>query len=253
MTETVGYRPEADLANTPDSVFCSHGAGVTVRWSEVPKYMHLPSALAPPEEEPAALRVQRYCQLAATDKELKSIFERTYGPIRRTEQTAMRPAKKPESAKPYRGTPPKSGPEYVLVDGYNIIFAWDELRAAAEKSLDLARERLIGILRNYQGVCQNQVIVVFDAYRVKGNPGSVEHFGGVSVVYTKEAETADMYIEKVTNTLARDHRVRVATSDALEQIIILGHGCLRISAAGFEKEVREVEKAIRDYLAGQKS
>jgi predicted RNA-binding protein with PIN domain len=142
------------------------------------------------------------------------------------------------------------GPELVLVDGYNIIFAWEDLRQLAQTSLDAARARLIERLRNYQGWRECPVIVVFDAYKVKGNPGSVEQLGGVSVVYTKEAETADMYIEKTAHDLSRHYRVRVATSDALEQVIILGGGALRVPASAFEQEVQEVESAIRGFLQG---
>ena len=134
------------------------------------------------------------------------------------------------------------------MDGYNIIFAWDELRALAQSSLDAARTRLIERLRNYQGWRQCPVIVVFDAYKVKGNPGSVEKLGGVSVVYTREAETADMYIEKAAYDLSKRHRVRVATSDGLEQVIILGGGALRVPASAFEEEVKEVENSIRAFL-----
>ena len=181
------------------------------------------------------------------------IFERTYGPIRRSEETAMRtPPKRTENNKPYKGSPQPQGPEYVLVDGYNIIFAWDELKKLAVGSLDMARSRLIDILRNYQGYRKCPVIVVFDAYKVKNNPGSIERFGDLSVVYTKEAETADMYIERVTNELGKKHRVRVATSDGLEQMIILSHGALRVSAASFEKEVRMVEDSIQDFLKSQR-
>ncbi|WP_302823491.1 NYN domain-containing protein, partial [uncultured Anaerotruncus sp.] len=146
--------------------------------------------------------------------------------------------------------PPKGldGPEYLLVDGYNIIFAWDDLNALAQENLDAARGRLVDLLCNYRGFRQCEVIVVFDAYRVKGNPGEVERVHNISVVYTKEAETADMYIEKVTRELGKHNRVRVATSDALEQLIILGHGALRISADAFREEVAQVEQAIREYL-----
>ncbi len=251
--EAAGYDPEADLENTPDSIFCSHGAGVNVKWNEVPKHMHLPSVLAPPpEEKPTREMAARYCEMVATDKELMRIFERTYGPIKRGRAGAMRsPRKENAEYKPYKGTPRVSGPEYVLVDGYNIIFAWDELKKLAETSLDLARARLTDILRNYQGFRRCPVILVFDAYKVKGNPGSIERFGDFSIVYTKEAETADMYIEKVTSQLGKKHHVRVATSDGLEQIIIMSHGALRVSATNFEKEVRLVEKAIQDYLKNQ--
>ena len=140
------------------------------------------------------------------------------------------------------------GPEYLLVDGYNIIFAWDDLNELARTDLDAARHRLIQILCNYQGYRRCELILVFDAYKVKGNPGSMERHHGISVIYTKEAETADMYIEKVTHTLAKQHRVRVATSDGLEQIIILGHGAVRVPARQFREEVRQVEEAIREIL-----
>ena len=251
VVEALGYDPEADLDNSPDSIFCSHGAGINVKWNEVPEHMHLPSALEPPVEEPPLRDLAaEYCAIVATDKELMQIFERTYGPIRRDKTQAMRTPKSHTPAKPYRGSPQPQGPEYLLVDGYNIIFAWDELKKLSEKSLEDARGVLIDRLRNYQGFHQKPVIVVFDAYKVKGNPGSVEHHGGLSVVYTKEAETADQYIEKVTHELGKKHRVRVATSDALEQIIILGHGALRISARAFHQEVEEAEAAIRDFLSG---
>ncbi len=244
----LGYDPESDLDNTPDSVFCSHGAGHTVKWNDVFAHMHLPATLSAPEEEPPTVeeRARRYLAHMASDSELMAIFERTYGKIKHPAQ-AMRPAPKTTTApKPYKAAP--IGPEYILVDGYNIIFAWDELRKLAKDNLDAARERLIERLRNYQGFRQCAVIVVFDAYKVKGNPGSVDKLGGLTVVYTKEAETADMYIEKAAYSLAKSSRVRVATSDALEQIIILGGGALRVSASAFLEEVEQVEQTIRDFL-----
>ena len=231
IVAALGYNPEADQENTPDSVFCAHGAGFTVKWSDVPKHMALPSVLHPPREDPAELRslAAAYCSMVATDKELQQIFERTYGPVKRDLRTAFRPARQSAAGKPYKAKPQSQGPEYLLVDGYNIIFAWDELKTAVRDSLDLARAQLIERLRNFQGFRQSPVIVVFDAYKVKGNPGSIERLGGLSVVYTKEAETADMYIERVTHELGKQHRVRVATSDGLEQIIILGHEIGRAS------------------------
>lgn len=244
------YDPERDVDNTPDSVFCGHGAGYPVKWSEVFEHMHLPSTLHPPREEATVEeRAARYFSQVATDAELMAIFERTYGPVK-DRVKALRPAAKPKAAagKPWKGSARPAGPEYVLVDGYNIIFAWEELRKLAQSSLESARVRLVERLRNYQGWRQCPVIVVFDAYKVKGNPGSVEHLGGVSVVYTKEAETADMYIEKAAHDLSPRHRVRVATSDGLEQVIILGGGALRVPASAFEEEVKEVEQAIRAFL-----
>ena len=249
VVSELSYDPEADLENTPDSVFCDHGAGFVVKWYDVPKFMHLPSVLEPPKEEPPMRDLAaEYCAIMATDKELLQIFERTYGPIRRDILQALRPARHELRDKPYKAKPQPQGPEYVLVDGYNIIFAWEELIKLAQKNLDLARTTLIDRLRNYQGFRQCPVIVVFDAYKVKGNPGSIERFGDFSVVYTKEAETADMYIERVTHQLGKKHKVRVATSDGLEQIIILGHGALRISASSFHDEVQMIEKSIREFL-----
>ena len=249
IVRETGYDPAADVENPPHSVFCSHGAGFAVPWDEVFSHMHLPSALHPPT--PAMeLREQaaRYTARVALDDELASIFERTYGPIRRDRGRALAPVSRPAADRPWKMSPSEEGPEYLLVDGYNIIHAWPSLREIAGENLDAARSRLIETLRNYQGFRQSPVILVFDAYKVKGNPGSVEHLGGLDVVYTREAETADMFIEKATYDLRKKHRVRVATSDGLEQIIILGHGALRVPAAAFEAEVREVEEAIRAYL-----
>ena len=246
-----GYNAENDIDNPPDSVFCSHGAGFAVKWHEVPGYAHINTGLSGvPEEqdEPTERIVNQFKEQKATDKELMEIFERTYGKINRDERSAMRTEKKREP-KPYKGTALPTGPEYLLVDGYNIIFAWDKLKAMAEDNLDLARSELINILCNYQGFRRCELIVVFDAYKVKGNRGEVEQVGGISVVYTKEAETADMYIEKATRKLGGKHRVRVATSDRLEQLIILGSGAQRVSASEFLKEVEETEKTIRSYLA----
>ncbi len=251
VAEKIGYDPEADTENTADSVFCSHGAGVNVNWREVKAHMHLPETLTHEKQLEEEERAVRYVDRAADDEELRRIFERTYGPIRRRRESVVNHPERVSAEKAYRARPVKSGTEYVLVDGYNIIFAWEELSRLAEKSLDSARTRLLEIMRNYQAFLDNRVILVFDAYKVKGNPGSVEKYGNVAVVYTKEAETADMYIEKVSQGLAKNYRVRVATSDGLEQIIVLGHGCLRISAAQFEEEVRRTDRAIRAYLDRQ--
>ena len=247
----LGYDPEGDVENTPDSVFCSHGAGHTVKWYDVKEHMHLPSVLQEETEEaPMRDLAREYCSMVATDKELLQIFERTYGPIKTDHNVAFKPARHELQDKKYKARPQPEGPEYLLVDGYNIIFAWDDLKKLGQENLDMARARLIDRLRNYQGFRQHPVIVVFDAYKVKNNPGSVERFGDLSVVYTKEAETADMYIEHVTHELGKKHKVRVATSDGLEQIIILGHGALRVSAENFRREVDMVENAIREFLAG---
>jgi predicted RNA-binding protein with PIN domain len=190
---------------------------------------------------------------AASDKELQSIFERTYGPMK---DRSFRPTKKParESLDNYPEKRIKMiqdlqpVQEYLLVDGYNIIFAWEELKKLSQTDLDAAREALIDILCNYQGYAGCGLILVFDAYKVKNNPGSVEKRGGIYVVYTKQAETADMYIEKTTYEIARHYRVRVATSDALEQVIILGHGAVRLSARMLHQEVEQAEGEIRRLL-----
>ena len=244
------YNAESDLDNPADSVFCSHGAGYAVKWYDVPDYAHIDTGLSGKREvveEVPKTPVNEFKNQKATDKELMAIFERTYGKINRDERSAMRTERKKEP-KPYKGTPLPSGPEYLLVDGYNIIFAWDKLKKLAEESLDLARSELVNILCNYQGYKRCELIVVFDAYKVKGNRGEVEQVGGISVVYTKEAETADMYIEKATRKLGGKHRVRVATSDRLEQLIILGSGAQRVSATEFQAEVEETEKAIRSHI-----
>ena len=208
------------------------------------------------EEEPEInykASAAEYGAIIAADKELMAIFERTYGPVKRDPRKTFKSAKEPrDSGANYRAKPRPEGPEYLLVDGYNIIFAWDELKEMAQESLDSARTQLINILCNYQGFRRCELILVFDAYKVKGNPGSVEKVHNINVVYTKEAETADMYIERVTNEIGKKHRVRVATSDGLEQLIIIGHGALRVSATEFKDEVTRAEQAIREFLAGQK-
>ena len=252
----MGYDPDRDTENTADSVFCAHGGGFNVPWNEVRAHMHLDSGWRPPEEErdePEEVQTQprramSYEDSARVEKELEAIFTRTYGPIkpRAFAPTAKAPVKR---EKLWKGLKPRyAGEEYLLVDGYNIIHAWDELSRLAERDLDGARQRLMDILSNYQGWRKCRLILVFDAYKVKGNHGSVEKYHNIHVVYTKEAETADMYIEKTTYEIAREHRVRVATSDGLEQLIILGHGAQRISARELKYEVDEVERQIRDVI-----
>ena len=251
VIEAAGYEAESDLDNTADSVFCSHGAGFAVKWNEVPQYMHVPSVLAPeraPEPEAAPVRRQT-APAAYDDKELMAIFERTYGKIDRDPRNAMNTEKsKPAKEKKYVYKPVVTGDEYLLVDGYNIIFSWDELNSLAKDNLELARTTLINAMCNYRGYTGGNLILVFDAYRVKGNVREVEQIGGISVIYTKEAETADMYIEKATHELGKKHRVRVATSDRLEQIIILGNGAYRMSASEFHDEVMNAENEIRQRI-----
>ena len=253
----IGYDPERDMENPADSVFCSHGAGVNIKWNEVRGHMHLDSGWRPEGEKKESEAAPQYRQPmsyeshAALEKELEAIFVRTYGAVKpRAFQSAVSRAA-PVKAKPWKGLKTRTGDDYLLVDGYNIIHAWDDLRAIAREDLDAARLRLIDRLRNYQGWKKNKVIVVFDAYKVKGNPGSVERAGEISVVYTKEAETADMYIEKTSYTLSKEHCVRVATSDGLEQMIILGHGAVRVPAAELQWELEQTEAEIRRVIGGK--
>ena len=254
VIEATGYDPERDVDNPADSVFCSHGAGDIVKWNEVFDHMHVHSGInLNPKKKESGNMVSFSIPVRsseAQDKELMAIFERTYGKV---ERQAFEPQKKPartELSEKYNIREQNTGPEYLLVDGYNIIFAWDELRALGQRDINAAREVLTDILCNYQGFRKCVVILVFDAYKVKGNPGSVEKKDGIYVVYTKEAETADAYIEKATYDLSRHHRVRVATSDGLEQMIILGHGALRLSARSFKAEVEQVQGEIARLVEG---
>ncbi|MBE6836868.1 MAG: GTP-binding protein [Ruminococcus sp.] len=252
VTQKIGYNCDEDVGNSADSVFCSHGAGFNVKWDKVTEYMHLPSALEKQKEKEderilSYKRAEDFVSRAALDSELMEIFERTYGKIDRDPRKAFKTVKKPVTYKRSEALKP-SGEEYLLVDGYNIIFAWDELKEIAKDNLDAARARLSHILCNYQGYRGCKLILVFDAYKVKGNHREIEDFHNITVVYTKEHETADTYIERVTHQLGKKHRVRVATSDGLEQIIILGSGAERVSAREFYEEVKLSEKAIRDYI-----
>ena len=251
----IGYEPEHDLDNPADSVFCAHGAGFVVPWDQVRSHMHVDSGWGKstrPEQEAAVpqRRAMAYRATLEEDAELLKIFERTYGPIKRDPLAAFRPVQKRERPD-FAAEQWEIAPEYLLVDGYNIIFAWDELNALSKESLDAARHKLMDILCNYQGFQKCVLILVFDAYRVPGSPGSIEQYHNIHVVYTKEAETADMFIERVTHEIGRNRRVLVATSDGMEQIIILGHGALRVSARMFHEEVQNVEKQIRALVQGE--
>ncbi len=256
VIERLAYDCDSDIENSADSVFCSHGAGFVVKWNEVIEHMHLPSCLSinDGEEEneddiiSSRRKAERFADRAASDEELMEIFERTYGKIKTNPRKAFKKVKKElDLSKPVK-LPEYSGPDYLLVDGYNIIFAWDELKKVAAESLDAARGQLINIMCNYQGYAQCELILVFDAYKVKGKHRDVEKYCNINIVYTKESETADTYIERVTHQLSKNHRVRVATSDGLEQIIILGSGAMRISAEEFRKRVKAAESAIKEYL-----
>ena len=250
----LGYDAERDTDNPASSVFCDHGGSITIPWNEVAQHVHCDSGIHFDKEEteeksaPPPRRGVGAGNAYAADKELQEIFERTYGKVARR---AFEPAKKPARtslADHYDVTIHSEDTEYLLVDGYNIIFAWDELQRLAAQDIAAARGALIDILANYQGFRKCRVIVVFDAYKVKGNPGSVQTVHGIKVVYTKEAETADTYIERATYELRRERRVRVATSDGPEQVIILGHGALRVSARAFHAEVEAAEGQISAVL-----
>ena len=253
----LGYDPERDVDNPADSVFCAHGAGYSVKWSEVKAHAHVDSGLClgaepPPPEEAASVRPRSvsYAASLEQDKELQAIFERTYGKV---ERGAFRPQPKPARTslddRKYSIQAQKQGPEYLLADGYNLIFAWEELKAVARDNLDAARQMLMEVLSNYQGFKQNIVILVFDAYKVPRSVQDVTKYHNIYVVYTKEAETADTYIERATYEIGRHHRVRVATSDGAEQLIILGHGALRLSASAFKAEVEQATGQISAILA----
>ena len=257
IVKEIGYDPERDELNPTGSVFCAHGGGYYVPWDQVAAMAHVDSGLAlnaPEEPEPAATpaggSLDRRGGSLEQDKELQALFEQTYGPVKRP--AAFEPQKKPARtslSEKYDIRDQRAKPEYLLVDGYNIIFAWDDLHALARQDVNAAREVLTELLIEYRAFRKCQVILVFDAYKVKGGVGSVERRGGIYVVYTKEAETADAYIEKTTYDLGKDHRVRVATSDGMEQWIILGHGALRLSARAFRAEVEQTRGEIAALIA----
>lgn len=260
VIERCAYDSESDLENPTGSVFCSHGAGFNVGWEQVEQYMHIESVLKKNKSEKIQSEIisrQSNPSVWADDKELEEIFARTYGQVRDRKNpfrksSAVREREEAE-ARAYRAKKLESKEEYLLVDGYNIIFAWEELRELAKVSIDGARTKLMDILCNYQGFKKSTVIVVFDAYKVEGNQGEVSKYHNIYVVYTKEAETADQYIEKTVHEMERKYSVTVATSDALEQVIILGQGARRLSAKGLKEEVESVNVEIRsNYLEQQK-
>ncbi len=259
VIEEIAYDFENDLENTADSVFCSHGTSFIVKWHKISEYMHIDTGLTEKKvttdyiDSTPTYKVKTSAPKDSleAEKELLQIFERTYGEVRRSNESAFgQERKKVQKLAPLKPQKVISGPEFLLIDGYNIIFAWEELHELARDNIEAARNKLIDMLDNYQGYRKCEIIIVFDAYKVKGNVGEVEKVNNLSVVYTKEAETADMYIEKVTHKLSKQHRVRVATSDYMEQLIILGHGAFRVSASAFYEEVKEIEKQIREIING---
>ncbi len=248
IIESIGYDCDGDISNTADSVFCKQGAGFTVPWHQVTEYMHLESILAPKAEDITPVHYVKKTTEVYDEEELMRIFERTYGKIVRKNHNAMKTPKDYAPKAKVRSTPQKIGPGYLLVDGYNVIFAWDKLKEIAKDSLEDAREMLIDKMCAYKAMRPQELILVFDAYKVKGNRGEVEKVNNITVVYTKEAQTADAYIEKAAHELGKKYHVQVATSDALEQMIILGSGAQRISASAFVKEIEFVEKEIEDII-----
>ncbi|MCI9616581.1 MAG: GTP-binding protein [Eubacterium sp.] len=265
VIEKVGYDSEADLRNPTGSVFCAHGAGFNVPWNEVENYMHVKTSLnlnsidkEAEETNSSDVIINRKTTKSvndsyATDKELEAIFEKTFGPIKRKKYTETTVRNYQQKPKQYKGKQNNNLPECVLVDGYNIIFAWEELKDIASKNIDGARDRLLDIMSNYQGYKDNTVIVVFDAYNVNRHKETVYKHNNIYVVFTKAAETADMYIAKTTHQMASKYRVTVATSDALEQLIIMGHGALRMSAMNFKEEIDRVNKQIEESIKGDSS
>jgi len=252
VIKEVGYDVETDAENTADSVFCAHGAGFTVKWDKVFEHMHLPLKKTESEVAFKKAYVAPKEKIYASEDELIKIFEHTYGKIQRRSYQQLKTQKLPENTlKKYRQKAKPQDGEYLLVDGYNILFAWYDLLGAEAKDLDFARNILTERLSNYKAVCDTEIIVVFDAYKVKGNLGSTEKIGNINVVYTKEAETADSYIERVSKELRKNYRVRVATSDRLEQMIIFGSGAERISEKEFLKELERAEEKIREIIKAE--
>ena len=261
VIEEIGYDSERDVDNPTGSVFCAHGAGFLVKWDEVPEYMHIKEEFLAEkpgieQDEMIAVQMGNHCNYSGgysssydDDPELLAIMEREFG-SKQKERDRCSSYRKQTVSTPVRYTnvikenEPKK--EYLLVDGYNIIFAWEELNELAKASIDAARNKLMDILSNYQGFTGCTLILVFDAYKVKGNQGEVQKYHNIYVVYTKEAETADQYIEKTTHEIGRKYKVTVATSDALEQVIVMGQGAYRISARDFYEEVERTEKQIRE-------
>ena len=246
-----GYDPLRDVLNSPDSVFCSHGAGVAVPWNEVEQYMHLPMREEKRKEtqpRAAGASAAGYRGTAEEDEALRVIFEKTYGPAKSRQLLAPVPKEAPAGEKREPAPAPAWDGEILLVDGYNLLFAWEESRELVRENFDAARIRLMDLMCDYTGMTGRDVILVFDAYKVKGGQGSVEKYRNIYVVYTREAQTADAYIEKTTLLARRQARIRVVTSDRPEQLIALGNEALRTSAREFKREVTAVQGDISAYL-----
>lgn len=251
----MNYNSENDLENPTGSVFCSHGAGFHVSWDKVDEYAHIDTGWVKAKKKNTE-EVPRtsFSQIRLDEQELEEIFTRTYGPIKR-ERNGFQKTSRTVTAKAGESRPVKKQPEkeYLLVDGYNIIFAWEDLNELAKVNIEAARSKLMDILCNYQGYKKCTLILVFDAYKVEGNQGSIQKYHNIHVVYTKEAETADQYIEKTVHEIGRKYHVTVATSDAMEQVIILGQGASRMSAKNLLEEIGHMKEEIREfYIEKQK-
>ena len=231
------YDPEADLENTPDSVFCAHGAGFNVKWNQVHEYMHLESGL---KEEKAPEIITRNFRI--DDRELEAIMEREFGPVKRPLYRS--PANRPATEEVTIRTPKQQA---LIVDGYNIIFAWDDLNALAKEDLEAARRTLCDRLSNYAGFKKCYLVLVFDGWKVKGNPGEKEKWNNIQLVYTKEGETGDAYIERLVAQIGSNYAVRVATSDSLVQLSSFRSGVLRMSARELQEEVARACKDMRQF------
>ena len=234
IVDAIGYEAERDTDNPADSVFCSHGAGVNIPWDQVKDYMHLESCLKPPVEETAPAAAPRYRSLSIDDRELEAIMEREFGKIKRPQYSARQvnaAASEPAFEKK---------PEFIIVDGYNLIFAWDELKKLAADRLDLARGRLMDMLSNYCGFTKAKLVLVFDGFRTPGNPGSREDYHNINVAFTKDGETGDAYIERLADEIGKNYSVRVVTSDNLIRLSALRSGVLRCSSGEFKNEVEWV-------------
>ena len=235
------YDPEADLENTPDSVFCAHGGGFPVKWNMVAEYMHLPGCLEKPRDEEAPAR--RRC-IRLDDAELEAIMAREFGPVRRPLYRA------PEKRETLPDTGLREiGQRYYVVDGYNVIFDWDELHALADRDLSAARERLMDTLCGWAAFTHTQVVLVFDGYKAPGSLGEKFDYRGIHVVYTKERETGDMYIERFLQQVGKNDHVRVVTSDGLIQLSAVRTGVMRMSSAEFGRQVAEASDQIQAFIA----
>ncbi len=243
LADLFGYDPERDEENPADSVFCAHGAGISIRWNEVPQYMHLESVLKPPAQEAPAPAAVRPRSFDIDERELEAIMEREFGPIRRPEYSR----RKVNAAAPEVPAAAVRR-EHIIVDGYNLIFAWDELKALASERLDLARERLMDLLSGYAGFTGAKLVLVFDGFRTPGNPGSRTEYHNISVAFTKEGETGDAYIEHIVDEIGKNYSVRVVTSDNLIRLSVLRAGVLRCSSGEFKAEVEWALSQIDELL-----